>query len=120
MLPQISNTRAFAFHELLQYSLATLGHLQPMALHHKAGTVTLHSVVMHASVKKHNLQKHGTLLVYQHALQNVLIQLSITWQLKSTLPSTVACQNLLATPTCIPGHQRCPLVLPIRTPISPT
>ncbi len=79
-----------------------------MALHHKAGTVTLHSVNVHASLKKHNLQKHGTLLVYQHALENALIQLSITWQLKATLPSTVAYQNLLAIPTCIPGHPRRP------------
>jgi len=43
-----------------------------MALHHKAGTVACHSVVMHASFKKHNPQKHLTLLVYQHALQNAL------------------------------------------------
>jgi len=66
--PQISSTTAFAFHELLQHESATLQHLQPMALHHKAGTVTFHAVVMHASVKQHNLQKHVTFLVYQHAL----------------------------------------------------
>ena len=49
-----------------------------MALHHKAGIVTGHSVVIHASVKKHNMHKQVTLLIYQHALQNALIQLSFT------------------------------------------
>ncbi len=84
-----------------------------MALHHKAGTVTCHYVDMHVSVKKHHLQKHLILLVYQHALQNALTQLKITWQLNYTLPTNVSFQNLLAAPTCISDHLRRPLLLPV-------